>query len=156
MGARDLPIAGGGDATVVARIDADRLAETLHQAGVATLDTGLAISAGEARRLACGHKLLPAVLGTGHQALELGETARLFSKAQRVALTLRDGGCTAEHCDVPASMCHAHHDRPWSHGGTTDLASGRLLCGPHHRRIHDPGFDHALTPDNQVRFHRRE
>lgn len=131
---------------MVVRIDADRLAETLHQAGVATLDTGLAISAGEARRLACGHKLLPAVLGTGHQALELGETARLFSKAQRVALTLRDGGCTVEHCDVPASMCHAHHDRPWSHGGTTDLANGRLLCGPHHRRIHDPGFDHALTP----------
>ncbi|WP_030485377.1 HNH endonuclease signature motif containing protein [Nocardioides aequoreus] len=156
MGARDLPVAGGGDATVVVRIDAELLTDTLHQAGVATLDTGLAISAGEARRLACGHRLLPAVLGTGHQALDLGDTARLFSKAQRVALTLRDGGCTAEHCDVPASMCHAHHDRPWSHGGTTDLANGRLLCGPHHRRIHDPGFDHVLTPDNQVRFHRRE
>lgn len=156
LGARDLPTSGGGDATVVVQVDVDRLTDEEQQPGVATLDTGLRISAGEARRLACSHRLLPAVLGTRSQPLDLGESARLFSKAQRLALTLRDGGCTAEHCDIPASMCHAHHDRPWSQSGPTDLANGRLLCGPHHRRIHDPAFDHELTPDNQVRFHRRE
>lgn len=39
--------------------------------------------------------------------LDLGRTTRLYTKAQRVALGLRDGGCTARGCETTASGCHA-------------------------------------------------
>jgi len=155
MSGADLPTTAGGSATLVVTVPVEQLHDDLASLGVVTLATGTPISAGEARRLACAHRLVPAVLGGASEVLDLGRGARLFSRAQRLALHLRDGGCTAEGCDVPAAMCHAHHDLPWSRGGRTDLANARLLCGHHHRRVHDPAFGHELAPDHQVRFHRR-
>lgn len=156
MAAADLPTTAGGDATVVVTMTTAQLRDDLHHTGVATLDTGIPVTAGEARRLACHHRILPAVLAGASQVLDLGHSARLFSKAQRLALHLRDGGCTTDGCDTPPAMCHAHHDRPWSEHGPTDLANARLLCARDHRRIHDPRYDHDIGPDNQVRFHHRE
>ena len=52
-------------------------------------------------------------------------------------------------------MCHAHHDQPWSHGGHTDLDTGRLLCGHHHHRIHDPHYRTEHLPNGKVTFHMR-
>ncbi|GAB3993083.1 HNH endonuclease signature motif containing protein [Nocardioides marmoraquaticus] len=155
LSARDLPATAGGDATIVVTIRHDDLTAALDAAGVATLDTGHRISAAQARRLACHHKLLPAVLDGGSHVLDLGRSRRLHTKAQRLAMSITQGGCTAEHCDVPAAKCHAHHDTPWSQGGTTDTETGRLLCGPHHRRVHDPAFHHTRLPDGTLRFHRR-
>jgi hypothetical protein len=73
----------------------------------------------------------------------------------RLAMGLRDGGCTAEDCDVPASMCQAHHDVAFSNGGATSLANGRLLCGHHHRRIHHPDYRHTTQPNGKIHFHHR-
>ena len=128
----------------------------LDAAGVATLDTGTRISAGEARRLACAHRIVPAVLDGASVPLDLGRTRRLHTRAQRLAMSIRDRGCTAVGCDRPPSLCHAHHDQPWSLGGSTDLETGRLLCGHHHRRIHDPAYHHHVRPDGTVEYHRRE
>ena len=86
---------------------------------------------------------------------DLGRTARLFSGAQRRGLNLTQPTCTATGCDWPAHLCHAHHDEPWQHGGTTDLANGRNLCPRHHARIHDPSFECTRHPDGRVSFHRR-
>jgi hypothetical protein len=44
---------------------------------------------------------------------------------------------------------------PFSQGSKTNLKDMRLLCGHHHRRIHDPKYQHETLPDNQVRFHLR-
>jgi hypothetical protein len=68
-------------ATVVVTISADVLQGALK---AAHLDTGQTLSAGEARRLACTAGIIPAVLGTGSVALDLGRESRLFSLAQRV------------------------------------------------------------------------
>ncbi|GAB4000104.1 HNH endonuclease signature motif containing protein [Nocardioides marmoraquaticus] len=155
LSARDLPVTAGGDATIVVTLRHDDLVADLDTAGVATLDTGHRISAAQARRLACRHQLLPAVLDGASRVLDLGRARRLHTKAQRLALSIGQGGCTAEHCDVPAAKCHAHHDTPWSEGGDTSLANGRLLCGPHHRRVHDPAYHHERLPDGTLRFHRR-
>ncbi len=107
------------------------------------------------RRLACEAGIIPAVLGTHSEVLDLGRTARFHSKAQRIALLLEQGGCTAEGCDAPPAMTHTHHHQPWSHGGNTDLKNGRLLCGHHHARAHDPTYTMTQTPGGKVRFHRR-
>ena len=151
-----LPAVAGGDITVVLTMRHDQLLADLAAAGVATLDTGHRISAGEARRLACAHRIVPAVLDGASVPLDLGRSRRLHTRTQRLAMAQRDRGCTATGCDRPPALCHAHHDQPWSDGGGTDLANGRLLCGHHHRRIHDPAYHHRVRPDGSVEFHRRE
>lgn len=116
---------------------------------------GEKITATQARRLACTAGIIPAVLGGKGEILDLGRTRRLFTPAQRKVLRLRDHHCRAEGCTVPATWCDAHHRQPWSSGGTTDLDDGVLLCGHHHRVIHDPAYEHTWLPDGRLRYHRR-
>lgn len=151
--ARLLPQHGGSATTLVVTVDHTQLRDAL---GVAELATGGRISAGEARRLACTADLVPVVLGGPSEVLDVGRTSRLFRPAQRIALMLRDRGCRAVGCTIPAAWCEAHHlGTPWAAGGRTDLADGALLCSHHHHRIHDPGYDHELTARGEISFHRR-
>ena len=147
-----LPHAGGVDATVVVTMTLETLMGGLK---AAQLDTGHRISPGEARRLACGAGIIPAVLGSKSQVLDLGRTTRFHTKAQRIALAIEQHGCTADGCDWPPGMCHAHHHQPWSQGGKTTLKNGRLLCPRHHARAHDPTYTMTKLPEGKVRFHRR-
>jgi hypothetical protein len=87
--------------------------------------------------------------------LDLGRRSRFHDRYQRIALTIRDRGCTTDGCDRPASWCQAHHDLPWADGGQTDVATGRLLCPYHHGRAHSPGYDTTRLPGGRIRFHRR-
>ncbi len=147
-----LPTAGGLNATVVVTIPVQTLTGGL---AAGQLDTGGHISPGQARRIACGAGIIPAVLGTDSVVLDLGRRTRFHTAAQRTAIALRDGGCTAEGCDTPPSRCHTHHDQPWSHGGTTTVTTGRLLCPRHHHHIHDPTYQTTRLPTGKLRFHRR-
>ena len=143
------PQTAGVNATVVVTMTLEQL---LAGQATALLDDGSRMSAGQARRLACEAAIIPVVLGTRSQPLDLGRAARLFTKAQRIALGLRDGGCTAKGCETSASACHAHHDEPWSRRGLTDLANGRLLCPRHHRLAHDSRYAMTVHADNRVSF----
>ncbi|HSE08577.1 MAG TPA: DUF222 domain-containing protein, partial [Nocardioidaceae bacterium] len=149
---RALPQAGGVAASVVITLDLDKLATGL---GAGTLDTGARISAGQVRRLACTAGLIPAVLGGGSVPLDLGRRRRLHTEPQRVAMAVRDRGCTAAGCDRPPAWCEAHHEQPWSTGGGTSVSEGRLLCPHHHRLAHDTGHHTQRLPDGTVRFSRR-
>ena len=116
-------------------------ARDLERDGFAQLEGVAApISAATARRIACDAGMLPVVLGTYGEVLDLGRTARVFSPAQRIALAVRDGGCRWPGCDRPPSWCEAHHLDEWSHGGATDLNNGVLLCRHHHLLIHNNGW----------------
>jgi hypothetical protein len=142
---------------VVVLLDYDKLVSGL---GAAQLDTGQELSAGTARRLACEAGVIPVVyrhaLAGPSQVLDVGRRRRFHTTAQRLALTVRDRGCTAEGCDRPAAWCHAHHDgATWADGGGTSVAQGRLLCPFHHGKAHSPGYELSRLPDGQVRFHRR-
>ena len=119
------PHAGGVSATVAVTMTVDTLMGGLK---AAQLDTGDRISPGLARRLACRAGIIPAVLGSNSQVLDLGRKTRFHTEPQRIALALEQGGCTAEGCDWPPGMCHAHHDQPFSAGGDTSVKNGRLLC----------------------------
>jgi hypothetical protein len=124
--------------------------------GSAVLDTGEPISPGQARRMACAAGIIPTVLGGDSVPVDLGRSTRLFTPAQRIALNVRDQGCTAEHCDRPPAWCEAHHDTPWSHGGPTDLTNARLLCTHHHHLAPRRPHDLRHHPDGTVRFTRRQ
>jgi hypothetical protein len=147
----DAPRAGGVAATVVVTMTLADLTGA-GDSPATVLDTGETISAGEARRLACEAGIIPAVLGTRSQVLDLGRRTRFHTEPQRVAIALRDRGCSAEGCDWPPGMCHAHHDRPWSHGGSTSVKDGRLLCPRHHVRAHDVRYQMKTTPSGKVLF----
>ncbi len=146
------PMTAGVNPTIVVTIS---LADLLAEKATALLDDGSRMSAAQARRLACEASIIPVVLGSASQPLDLGRGARLFTKPQRIALGLRDGGCTAIGCETSASGCHAHHDTPWSRLGLTDLANGRLLCPRHHRLAHDARYAMTVHADNLVSFARR-
>ncbi|WP_182358881.1 HNH endonuclease signature motif containing protein [Tomitella gaofuii] len=75
----------------------------------------------------------------GGRVLRFGRRRRLPSSAQLRALHLRDGGCRHPACGCTRFL-HAHHVRPWSHGGTTDLDNLILLCGTCHRGLHEGAF----------------
>jgi hypothetical protein len=153
--AKSLPKTGGCSATIVVTMTLQQLLGDLEQAGVCALDTGGAISAAEARRLACAAGIIPVVLGGKSQVLDVGRKRRFHTEAMRIAMGVRDGGCTADGCDIPPGLCHAHHDQPWSHGGPTNVKTGRLLCGHHHRRLHDPNYRTTQRPNGKLTFHRR-
>ena len=147
-----LPRHGGAATTVVVTIDYDALHTGL---GVATLAGGGRITAGEARRLACNAGLIPAVLGSHSEVLDLGRQQRLFTTAQKRALALRHPHCRAQGCTVPSTWCEAHHLTPWSHGGPTDLTNAKLLCPWHHHRAHDDRYHLNHLPNGDIRFHKR-
>jgi hypothetical protein len=148
-----LPTHGGTTTSVMVTLDLDTL---LTGIGVATTSTGDHITAEQARRLACQARIIPVVLGTKGEVLDLGRSARLFSPAQRKAMAIRDKECTTEGCTVPAAWCEAHHAKqPWASGGRTDLADGKLLCSFHHHRAHDPAWQVHHHANGATSFHRR-
>ena len=147
-----LPVHGGTATQLVVTVDHATL---LSQVGVAGLATGDLVSVAEAMRLACRAEILPAVLDGAGQPLFLGRSRRLFSRAQRTAMGIRDRECRAHGCTVPAASCEAHHLHPWGRGGKTDLDDGLLLCSWHHHRAHDPAYASDRMPNGDIRFHRR-
>ncbi|WP_336922967.1 HNH endonuclease signature motif containing protein [Aquipuribacter sp. SD81] len=146
-------------ATVVVTMSLAQLHEATGNLGTARLDTGHAVSGGQARRLACGAGLVPAVLGGASLPLDLGRAGRFFTEAHRTALATVYDTCAARDCDRPYAWTELHHEDPWSTGGTTDLAKAVPLCGHHHRRVHDPTYQHSITTDRtgrkQVTYTRR-
>ena len=69
------------------------------------------------------------------------------SFAQRLGFAVRDKGCVFPGCDRPPSWCEAHHITPWARGGGTDLTNGCLLCGYHHRLIHQGDWQIIMAED---------
>ncbi len=128
--------------TIVVRVNKAEF-ESGH--GLGSVDgVNQAISVPELRRLAGDAGILPAVLGHESEVLDLGRTKRMFSKAQRLALLERDGGCAK--CHAPPEHCEAHHIRWWEHGGATDLLNGVMLCTRCHHDVHRQGWEILATP----------
>ncbi|HEX8970271.1 DUF222 domain-containing protein, partial [Oryzihumus sp.] len=77
------------------------------------LGTGTLLAPETVRRIACDATLIPVVLGTQGEVLELGRSRRLFTPAQLRYLWLRDGGCTIPGCTAPPWWCDGHHVTHW-------------------------------------------
>ena len=142
-----LPTAHGAVPRVSVVIDYRHLREALTRTAAASSDddprfadarteTGERLTPATARRLACDADLIPALLGSRSEVLDVGRSQRLVTPAIWKALVLRDTHCRFPHCTRPPIMCHAHHIRHWADGGPTSLGNLILLCGHHHRLIH--------------------
>jgi hypothetical protein len=144
-----LPDNGGEPPQVAVTVAYDTLRHQLRQA---RLDTGETLSAATARRLACDAQILPIVLGGQSQILDVGRSRRLAAGALRRALVARDRGCTFPGCDRPPRWCAGHHLKHWADGGPTNLDNLALLCGEHHRLIHDGDWQTRLGDDHHPEF----
>ena len=129
----ELPARGGQRPHLVLTMG---LAELATGVGTATLDTGGALTAAEARRLACDATIIPMVLDGDSMPLDVGRQQRLATAAQRDALSQRDQGCAFPGCGRAPRYCHAHHLVSWLDGGETALHNLCLLCEYHHVVVH--------------------
>lgn len=87
--------------TVVVRMNLTDLQTGIGQATIDGIDQP--VTAGQVRRLAADLELIPLVLGTRSEILDLGRTARLFTPKQKLAITERDHGCISCGAPPPAA-----------------------------------------------------
>ncbi|KAB7743319.1 DUF222 domain-containing protein [Nostocoides sp. F2B08] len=106
------------------------------------------------RKMCCDADLIPVVLGGDSEALDLGRVERLFTRAQRRAIWLRDRTCTFPGCTAPGAWTRVHHVRHWVDGGLSDLDNAALLCQRHHTYVHDNrlGAEIRKVPDESGRY----
>jgi len=136
--------------TVIVRMTLDALQTGLGEAQLDGIEQP--ISAATARKMAADAHIIPMVLGGNSEILDFGLGKRLFTKAQKLALTERDGGCATSGCNRPPSYTEAHHILWYkAHDGPTNLSNGVMLCSACHHRIHRDGWD-ILVKDNVVFF----
>jgi hypothetical protein len=147
------PTSHASPARLTITISLDALRDGLAQPAVTGLAglTGLGadLSVATVRRLACDAEVIPVVLGGQGEPLDVGRTCRLVTAPIWTALIARDTHCAFPGCDRPPLMCHAHHIRHWISGGETKLSNLVLLCGHHHRVIHDSPWQIRLNPADQ-------
>ncbi|WP_328322101.1 DUF222 domain-containing protein [Kribbella sp. NBC_00382] len=146
----DLPARGGVKPHITVTIDLDDLTDAGKQA-TGDLTYGDGLSASAIRRLACDAGIIPVVLGSDSQPLDVGREKRYVTDGLRNALNQRDRGCVV--CHAPPIYCDAHHLISWADGGATSLANLVLLCRVDHTSLHDGHWTITII-DNQVQVTR--
>jgi hypothetical protein len=134
----------GAKANITVTIDFEDLkAATADAIGQTVYTDGL--SAAAIRRLACDANIIPLVLGSNSEPLDVGRQERLVTKHIRRALNARDRGCVV--CGAPPVMCDAHHLIHWIDGGVTAVSNLVLLCRRDHRDLHHGRWTITITND---------
>jgi hypothetical protein len=141
---------------VVVHVDADVLTgvadsedqDTLHRAH---LEGGPAVSRAVIERLACDARISLTTHAEDGRTLDIGRSSRRPSPRQRKALLRRDSGCAMPGCQR-ARFLHAHHVVFWSRGGRTSVDNLVLLCGRHHRLLHEGAFSIEALGRQRFRF----
>jgi hypothetical protein len=149
-------VARGSDsspATVVIHAEADALAGVDSSRGpwLAETEAGHRLASETARRLACDGRI-EWVLESGGRPVGIGRRGRQVPGALSRVLRHRDGTCRFPGCEHRRWL-HAHHLVHWAHGGATDLDNLVLLCGFHHRLLHEGGWRTSGQPRGDLRFH---
>ena len=129
---------GGPRPQLIIRASVDTLA-TIAGAPAGELEWGGTIPAETVRRYACD-SAITRITGLRELEQEITHAARTVPPATRRALNARDQHCVFPGCDRPPPWCAGHHLVFWSDGGPTKLENLGLLCGPHHRKVHEEGW----------------
>ena len=133
--------------------DLEAFTET-SSGGVAELEAGPVIASETARRLACDSIVETAVYDDC-TVLGVGRKTRSIPGWLRRQLWARDGGCQFPGCGT-TRFVHGHHIKHWADGGLTDLDNLILLCGYHHRFLHEHDWSIEWDPGGRPIFHRAD
>ena len=145
------PGAPGERYQVVVHVDAAVLANA-DAPGQSVLEGGARVSAETSQRLACDASRVVMRHAVDGQIIEVGARTRTIPPALRRALQHRDGGCRFPGCGVRFGQ--GHHIRHWAHGGPTTLSNLAMLCGRHHRAVHEERYQVERLPDGELMFRR--
>jgi hypothetical protein len=129
---------GSGPIQITVHADLEALIED-SETGVAEIEGGPVIASETARRLSCD-PIVECVVYDHKKVLGIGRRSRLIPAWLRHQLWHRDGNCQFPGCPHKGWL-HAHHIRHWADGGPTDLDNLILLCGYHHRFLHEHGWE---------------
>jgi hypothetical protein len=158
-GAADLDTVHTGEPRYLANVhvDADGLADDADERGRCHVaadhaDDGAAtaVPVATARRMLCD-AALQRVTHAGDGSIDLGRRSRVVRGRLKRALRERDGCCRFPGCNRRAWL-DAHHQVHWTDGGATDLDNTMLLCGYHHRLVHEGGWRVEGHPNGSLRF----
>jgi hypothetical protein len=112
------------------------------------LEWGGTVPAETVRRLACDGAI-SRITGLGELEWEITHASRSIPPATRRALVARDHHCVFPGCDRPAPWCDGHHLVHWADGGPTKLENLGLVCGTHHRKVHEEGWNLRREKDSR-------
>lgn len=98
-----------------------------------------------ARMLACDAELIPMVLGSRSEVLDVGRRTRIVPLGIRRAIVQRDRHCAHPGCRRKARKCQAHHIVHWADDGETAVDNLVLLCAYHHSLVHRSGWEIVMT-----------
>jgi hypothetical protein len=93
--------------------------------------------------------------GCVQNPVRIGRSSREPTPAMMRALRHRDGECRFPACGA-RRFTNAHHIRWWSGGGPTELDNLLLVCGFHHRLVHEYGWRVGRTPEGAVTWFRSD
>ena len=141
---------GGARAQIILTVDYQALLNGLGSA--APTANGHPLTSDRARLAACDTDLISLVLQGESIPLDMGRSRRLVKPSQRKALILRDKGCVHPGCTTPARWAVAHHIKPRSQGGKTELANLVLLCRKHHILLHESEWMVRMAEDGLPEF----
>lgn len=122
---------------VMLHVEAPTL-EASSEPTMSELEDGTRVSAETCRRLACDAGVVTVRHAPDGRILHVGRRTRTIPPAIRRALNVRDRGCRFPGCG--SRFADAHHIRRWADGGVTSLDNTILLCGFHHRLLHEGGY----------------
>lgn len=136
-------------ATVVAHVDVAVLA---GGEGAAELDSGAALAAETARRLACDARLQAVLHASDGTPLGIGRVSRTVPHWLARQVRHRDHTCRFPGCSR-TRFTHNHHIDFWvAHEGPTNLVNLVLLCNQHHRLVHEGGWSVRGDPAGELEF----
>jgi hypothetical protein len=135
---------------VTVHADLQALTSNTETSGVAELQAGPVIANETARRLACDAIVETAVYDDC-RVLGVGRLTRTIPGWLRRQLWHRDGGCWFPGCPHQGWV-HGHHITHWADGGATDMDNLVLLCGYHHRFLHEHGWSIEGDPGDKLVF----
>ncbi len=132
--------------------DPDRATVVVHVAaagGNGTVEGGTPVAAETVRRLACDGRIQNITHVDGQITASMVKRAipaHLYRELRE-----RDGTCAFPGCSNEIWV-QAHHVRHFADGGPTTLSNLVLLCGTHHRLVHEGGWRLQQRPTGERVF----
>jgi hypothetical protein len=140
--------ARAGHPEVTVLVDVEALSAQDSAPGRCELGGGAPLATETARRLCCDAGIVVST-HRNRKVLDVGRRRRTISPALERALRARDGCCQFPGC-TNHRFVDAHHITHWARGGDTSLDNLVLLCGHHHRLVHEGGFTLERGRDGAV------
>ena len=118
----------------------DRVGFEASGDGLVLTGHGALIALDDALALLGDAQLFPVLHGSTKEVAAYGDTHRIFTRSQRLAMISRDRGCSFPGCTIGPAWCEAHHVTEFSITRRTTVDDGTLLCPFHHRWFERRGW----------------